>query len=59
MYGTSQNHIISFIDYQNSKHDIISIAYIVINYRISVFPFSSDYNRIRGQQVWSKILLRF
>ena len=39
-----------FLDYyQNSKHDIIEIAYIVVNHCISVFFVSSVYNRIRDQ----------
>ena len=47
--GTSRKRVNSLTDYQNSKHDIILIAHVVVNHRISVFPVSSDYNRIRGQ----------
>ena len=45
--GTSRNIIYSFTDYQNSKPDMNYMAYIVDDHRISVFPFSFDFNRIR------------
>ena len=46
---TSRNLIISFIDYQTLQQGITSIAFVVANNRISMFPLSSDYNRIMSQ----------